>query len=100
MSYLGAKLLNFYDNSKLSNVKYSTFSKKNLELRNKCPIFAVSFLISSFTKSLVEVGSVLHQPHFFKKNLVVCQKMRTFAADNSKLFTFNNNKTPIETSFT
>ena len=43
MSYLGAKLLNFYDNSKLSNVKYSTFSKKNLVLRNKCLIFAVSF---------------------------------------------------------
>ena len=83
MSYLGAKLLNFYDNSKLSNVKYSTFSKKNLELRNKCPIFAVSFLISSFTKSLVEVGSVLNQPHFFEKNLVVCKKNRTFAADNS-----------------
>lgn len=43
MSYLGAKLLKFYDNSKLSNVKYSTFSKKNLVLRNKCLIFAVSF---------------------------------------------------------
>ncbi len=35
MSYLGAKLLNFYDNSKLSNVKYSTFSKKNFNfMRN------------------------------------------------------------------
>ena len=64
------------------------------------PYFCRIFLISNFTKSLVEVGSVMHQPHFFKKNLVVCQKMRTFAADNSKLFTFNNNKTPIETSFT
>ena len=43
MSYLDAKLLNFYDNSKLSNVKYSTFSKKNLVFRKKRLIFAVSF---------------------------------------------------------
>ena len=51
------------------NVKKHIFVHKNLQLTYDYAIFATYFLDFDVTKSMVEVGSFLHQPLFLPSNL-------------------------------